>query len=127
MHVLTWQKSSYCAQGNSCVHVAAEGTRTIRLRESGDPSESILGTTPQAFGELVSVLKDRRPPRAAARRRGPRIELAFGPGDRVLIRESGDPSTVVTTTQEKWDVFVRGVRAGEFDHFVRGRAVGTRS
>ena len=51
---------------------------------------------------------------------GPWIELAFGDNDLVYIRETSDPETVVTTTQKKWDAFVLGVQAGEFDHFVEG-------
>ncbi|MFF2368188.1 MULTISPECIES: DUF397 domain-containing protein [unclassified Streptomyces] len=51
---------------------------------------------------------------------GPWIELAFGEDDLVYIRETGDPDNVVTTTRRKWDAFVLGVRAGEFDHFVEG-------
>ncbi|BCL29089.1 DUF397 domain-containing protein [Streptomyces aurantiacus] len=51
---------------------------------------------------------------------GPWIELAFGENDLVYIRETSDPETVVTTTQKKWDAFVLGVQAGEFDHFVEG-------
>lgn len=38
----------------------------------------------------------------------------------VYIRETGDPENVVTTTRRKWDAFVLGVQAGEFDHFVEG-------
>ena len=49
---------------------------------------------------------------------GPWIEIAFGPGDAVHLRETSDPENVVTTTQKKWDAFVLGVQAGEFDHFV---------
>ncbi|MGC5345683.1 DUF397 domain-containing protein [Streptomyces sp. DT24] len=48
---------------------------------------------------------------------GPWIEVASGPGDLVHLRETGDPDNVVTTTQVKWEAFVKGVLAGEFDHF----------
>ncbi|MFI5885211.1 DUF397 domain-containing protein [Streptomyces sp. NPDC051554] len=55
---------------------------------------------------------------------GPWLELAFGPGDDgeapVYIRETSDPENVVTTNRRKWDAFVLGVQAGEFDHFVEG-------
>jgi hypothetical protein len=58
---------------------------------------------------------------------GPWIELAFGKGDGeddpeapVYIRETSDPDNVVTTNRRKWDAFVLGVQAGEFDHFVEG-------
>ncbi|HEY9440866.1 MAG TPA: DUF397 domain-containing protein, partial [Streptomyces sp.] len=30
---------------------------------------------------------------------GPWIEIAFGPGELVHLRETGDPGTVVTTTR----------------------------
>lgn len=36
----------------------------------------------------------------------------------VRLRESSNPGIVVTTTTEKWNAFVLGVKAGEFDHFV---------
>ncbi|MFD1828878.1 DUF397 domain-containing protein [Streptomyces desertarenae] len=39
-------------------------------------------------------------------------------GDRVLIRESDRPDEVVVTTPAKLDAFLKGVKAGEFDHLV---------
>lgn len=54
-----WQKSSYCGQGESCVHVAGGiRTSTIHLTESSDPTHSILGTTPHTFAAFISVLKE---------------------------------------------------------------------
>ncbi|MET7513102.1 DUF397 domain-containing protein [Streptomyces sp. NPDC005480] len=53
---LTWQKSSYCAQGNSCVHVA-EDTGTVHITESADPSGAILTAAPAAFSHLLRALK----------------------------------------------------------------------
>ncbi|MFE9678597.1 DUF397 domain-containing protein [Streptomyces sp. NPDC006259] len=54
---------------------------------------------------------------------GPWIEIAFGEGEDgeapVYLRETSDPDNVVTTNRRKWDAFVLGVRAGEFDHFVQ--------
>ena len=46
------------------------------------------------------------------------LEVAFGPDEMVYLRESHKPEKVVVTTQVKWDAFVLGVKAGEFDHFV---------
>ncbi|GHF45542.1 hypothetical protein GCM10010218_28440 [Streptomyces mashuensis] len=48
------------------------------------------------------------------------LEVAFGENgdDNVYIRENTNPEKVVITTSKKWDAFVLGVRAGEFDHFV---------
>ncbi|MDQ0775716.1 hypothetical protein QF026_004182 [Streptomyces aurantiacus] len=54
----TWQKSSYCAQGNSCIHIATTPTNTIHLTESSDPAHSTLGATPHAFAALIHVLKE---------------------------------------------------------------------
>ncbi|MGW2385160.1 DUF397 domain-containing protein [Streptomyces sp. NPDC001658] len=56
MTQLTWHKSSYCAQGDSCVHVAS-APRTIHITESSDPSPSILTATPAAFDALLTALK----------------------------------------------------------------------
>lgn len=50
---------------------------------------------------------------------GPWIEIAYGGGDLVHLRETSDPGTVVTTTRTKWEAFTQGVRAGEFDHFAQ--------
>lgn len=52
----TWQKSSYCAQGNSCVHVAATPTGTVQLTESADPTGATLTAHPSAFAALLSTL-----------------------------------------------------------------------
>ncbi|MFJ9589189.1 DUF397 domain-containing protein [Streptomyces acidicola] len=59
VHVATvWQKSSYCSEGNSCVHIASMAAPpTIRLTESGDPTHAVLNATPTAFGALIHVLK----------------------------------------------------------------------
>ncbi|MES9557491.1 MULTISPECIES: DUF397 domain-containing protein [unclassified Streptomyces] len=48
---------------------------------------------------------------------GPWIEVAFGADELVHLRETGDPTNIVTTTRTKWEAFVKGVLAGEFDHF----------
>lgn len=58
MPTLTWQKSSYCPEGNSCVHVIGAETGTIHLTESGDPTGAILAATPTAFRTLLLALKE---------------------------------------------------------------------
>ncbi|MET7764677.1 DUF397 domain-containing protein [Streptomyces sp. NPDC005336] len=45
------------------------------------------------------------------------LEVAAGPDGRIHLRESTDPDTVVVTTQAKWEAFLKGVKAGEFDDF----------
>ncbi|MGW0938346.1 DUF397 domain-containing protein [Streptomyces sp. NPDC002666] len=54
----TWQKSSYCAQGEACVHVGTDRHGSIGLTESGDPSGAILRTTPAALRALLRRLKE---------------------------------------------------------------------
>lgn len=100
----TWQKSSYCAQGEACLNVAADD-HGVKLTESSDPDGAILHTTPAAFASLTHSLKT-----GGA---SPLIDVTHTPDG--LVRIGG----VVTTTHEKWDAFVLGVRAGEFDRFNR--------
>uniref|UniRef100_A0AAU3HYU9 DUF397 domain-containing protein n=1 Tax=Streptomyces sp. NBC_01393 TaxID=2903851 RepID=A0AAU3HYU9_9ACTN len=58
LHVAaTWQKSSHCQEGDACLHVAATSAETVHLTESGDPAHSILSTTPVAFDALLRALK----------------------------------------------------------------------
>ncbi|MFF8845630.1 DUF397 domain-containing protein [Streptomyces sp. NPDC015127] len=104
MPVGNWQKSSYCGEGESCVHVSGTDT-AVSLTESSDPDEAILNTTRRAFAALTHALKTGTP--------SPHITVSHTPDG--LVRIGG----VVTTTGPKWETFVRGVQAGEFDHFGR--------
>ncbi|WP_327368906.1 DUF397 domain-containing protein [Streptomyces sp. NBC_01217] len=53
-----WQKSSYCGEGDACIHISTSPTRTVSLTESGDPAGAILHTTPAALGTLLRALKE---------------------------------------------------------------------
>jgi hypothetical protein len=55
-----WQKSSYCAQGEACIHVAAD-QGSVALTESSDPSGAILRTTPSAWAALIRAVKENGP------------------------------------------------------------------
>ncbi|MET8624795.1 DUF397 domain-containing protein [Kitasatospora sp. NPDC004669] len=44
------------------------------------------------------------------------VEIASA-GELVYIRESDDPTTIVTTTRAKLNAWINGAKAGEFDHF----------
>jgi hypothetical protein len=110
-----WQKSSYCSEGASCIHVAAT-PEAIHITESSDPAGAILTATPKAFGTLLTALKH-EPPRPH-----PSIHVTSSESDTVQIRSITAPQTVVTTDRPKWNAFVLGVRAGEFDHFTRPAA-----
>ncbi|MEU8923682.1 DUF397 domain-containing protein [Kitasatospora sp. NPDC048545] len=46
------------------------------------------------------------------------LELAQGDGDLRHVRESDDPSVIVTTSTAKLRAFILGAKAGEFDHLV---------
>ncbi|MEV7287724.1 DUF397 domain-containing protein [Streptomyces sp. NPDC093252] len=45
------------------------------------------------------------------------LELAMHGGE-ILLRESEDPESIVTTTPAKLAAFLAGVKAGEFDYLV---------
>jgi hypothetical protein len=55
-----WQKSSYCGQGESCVHIATSA-QSVQLMESSDPAGAVLTTTRPAFAALAHTLKQQRP------------------------------------------------------------------
>lgn len=58
MPSMTWQKSSYCGEGESCVHIASiDAPATIHLTETSDPTHAMIDATPTAFGALIHVLK----------------------------------------------------------------------
>lgn len=48
------------------------------------------------------------------------LEVTTGEDGMIYIRETEEPDIVAITTPAKWDAFVLGVKAGEFDHFVEG-------
>ncbi|MFF1921340.1 DUF397 domain-containing protein [Streptomyces sp. NPDC058221] len=58
MHAHTWQRSSYCAQGEACVHVGSDRPGSIALTESSDPSGAILHTTPATLRALLRTVKE---------------------------------------------------------------------
>ncbi|MFJ1937671.1 DUF397 domain-containing protein [Kitasatospora sp. NPDC088160] len=45
------------------------------------------------------------------------IEIASD-GDFVYLRESDNPTHIVTTTRTKLNAWLLGAKAGEFDHFI---------
>ncbi|MFH8242969.1 DUF397 domain-containing protein [Streptomyces sp. NPDC018321] len=113
MPTVDWQKSSYCGEGEACVHVATT-PGAVHLTESSDPTDSILTLTPTTFGALLTALKANTHPAPA--------QVTFTPANDadapVRIHGPGVHGPVVTTDRQKWDAFVLGVKAGEFDHFV---------
>ncbi|WP_405389521.1 DUF397 domain-containing protein [Streptomyces sp. NBC_01102] len=55
----SWQKSSYCAQGEACIHVAAH-QGAVHVTESSDPTGAMIHTTPAAWAALVRNVKTTR-------------------------------------------------------------------
>ncbi|MFJ9906981.1 DUF397 domain-containing protein [Streptomyces sp. NPDC101152] len=45
MRTLPWQKSSYCPEGNSCIHLAATPS-AIHITETSDPTRSASAPPP---------------------------------------------------------------------------------
>ncbi|MFF9567779.1 DUF397 domain-containing protein, partial [Streptomyces sp. NPDC014685] len=52
-----WQKSSYCGEGDACIHISASPAHTILLTESADPTGAVLHTTPTAWAALLHAIK----------------------------------------------------------------------
>ncbi|WP_308190724.1 DUF397 domain-containing protein [Streptomyces sp. HPF1205] len=50
------------------------------------------------------------------------LEATVGDDGMIYIRETEQPDVVAVTTPAKWEAFVKGVMAGEFDHFAEDRA-----
>ncbi|MEU5714987.1 DUF397 domain-containing protein [Streptomyces sp. NPDC020403] len=57
MNVTDWQKSSYCAQGEACIHVSGS-PGAVELTETGDPAGATLRAAPPAWAALVRSIKD---------------------------------------------------------------------
>ncbi|MFI2237414.1 DUF397 domain-containing protein [Streptomyces chrestomyceticus] len=56
MSAFTWQKSSYCGEGNNCLNVAVFPDAAIHIRESETPNSVVTTARPQ-FGLLVDAIK----------------------------------------------------------------------
>ncbi|MCH5675788.1 DUF397 domain-containing protein [Streptomyces gilvus] len=55
-----WRKSSYCQEGEACVHISRTPT-AIHLTDRPTPPQAVLTVTPAAFAALVDALKARTP------------------------------------------------------------------
>ncbi|WP_405000661.1 DUF397 domain-containing protein [Kitasatospora cathayae] len=60
----------------------------------------------------------RRPCFSAVKSRFSRPIAVASDGDCIHLRESDDPTTVVSTTRAKLHAWINGAKAGEFDHFI---------
>ncbi|WP_324783320.1 DUF397 domain-containing protein [Streptomyces sp. H51] len=55
-----WQKSSYCQEGDACVHISATPA-AIHLTDRAAPPRPVLTTSPAAFAALLRAVKTRAP------------------------------------------------------------------
>ncbi|WP_079025785.1 DUF397 domain-containing protein [Streptomyces yangpuensis] len=55
----SWRKSSFCQEGEACVHVAA-ATRdgAVKVAGSADPGEDHLTVSPAAWSAFLRAVKD---------------------------------------------------------------------
>ncbi|MFE7108242.1 GNAT family N-acetyltransferase [Streptomyces sp. NPDC057575] len=84
---------------------------------AGDPPTAGDPSAADALSRIPADLTWVRAAPEGSEGPGPWIEIAFGPDELVYLRETGDPTSIVTTTRTKWAAFTKGVMAGEFDHF----------
>ncbi|WP_405798577.1 DUF397 domain-containing protein [Streptomyces sp. NBC_01506] len=56
MSTYDWQKSSFSAEANSCVYLAAADDGTIKLQESDDP-DTVVTTTPEKLRAFILGVK----------------------------------------------------------------------
>lgn len=57
-----WRKSSYSTNGGNCVEVAPLKNGRIAMRDSKDPSGTVLVFDREAFGEFTALIKGDRFP-----------------------------------------------------------------
>ncbi|MCH0538499.1 DUF397 domain-containing protein [Streptomyces sp. MUM 203J] len=104
MSEATWKKSSFCGEGESCIHLAAGDRGTIRLTETSDPSGAVLTLAPTTWRAWQEDIRLGRVPDGGE----------TGPDGTLRLR-THPQGPVVTTTTPQWEAFAAGVRAGEFD------------
>lgn len=56
MSALHWQKSSFSANANGCIHIAAADDGTVKVHESDDP-DVIVTTTPEKLRAFILGVK----------------------------------------------------------------------
>ncbi|MFB6560464.1 MULTISPECIES: DUF397 domain-containing protein [unclassified Streptomyces] len=54
-----WQKSSFCQEGEACVHVATAGPgAAVNVAGSADPGEAFLTLSPAAWSAFLQAMKN---------------------------------------------------------------------
>ncbi|MGK3940793.1 DUF397 domain-containing protein [Streptomyces caeruleatus] len=52
-----WQKSSYCQEGDACVHISTDPDGVHLTDTDSDPARTVVTVTPAAFLALLDHLK----------------------------------------------------------------------
>ncbi|GAA3592006.1 hypothetical protein GCM10022223_03330 [Kineosporia mesophila] len=99
-----WKRSSKCNSGN-CVEVMVT-SEDVRMRDSSRGDEVLAFSRP-AWAAFVAEMRS----------------LAVKEGEEITIRSAGaeafvgygDGGRSLSFARSHWDVFIKGVRAGEFD------------
>ncbi|GEC06556.1 hypothetical protein SSP24_42110 [Streptomyces spinoverrucosus] len=55
-----WKKSSYCQEGDACVHISVT-PQSIHLTDRPTSPQTVLTVSRAAFASLLGALKDRAP------------------------------------------------------------------
>ncbi|MFF4420636.1 DUF397 domain-containing protein [Streptomyces sp. NPDC001549] len=59
MTQLSWRKSSFCQEGEACVHVAtAAPDAAVKVAGSADPGEAHLTLSPAAWSAFLQAVKN---------------------------------------------------------------------
>ncbi|WP_329099818.1 DUF397 domain-containing protein [Streptomyces sp. NBC_01439] len=54
-----WRKSSFCQEGEACVHVATAGPdAAVNVAGSADPGETYLTVSPVAWSDFLQAVKN---------------------------------------------------------------------
>ncbi|MBT2482890.1 DUF397 domain-containing protein [Streptomyces sp. ISL-94] len=59
MTQLSWRKSSFCQEGEACVHVATTAPgAAVKVAGSADPGEAHLTVSPTAWSTFLQAVKE---------------------------------------------------------------------
>jgi len=118
---LTWRRSTRCSTGacvevtfirasacasSSCVEVGCDAN-LVHVRDSKDPDGPVITYTADEWREhVVDEIKGG----------GWLPEYTYRTGDGEVVVRRNPIDRGLTFTEDEWDAFVEGVRAGEFDY-----------
>ncbi|WP_328782096.1 DUF397 domain-containing protein [Streptomyces canus] len=57
MPTTTWRKSSYCQEGEACVHISTDPDGVHLTDTDSDPARTVVTVTPAAFTTFLDLVK----------------------------------------------------------------------